>query len=338
MPHTNLVEVTRGGIVESRHAGALAVVDADGACVAALGDIDRRVFPRSAVKALQALVLMETGAAQRFGFGDAEIALAVASHSGEPRHAETSLSMLKSAGFDGRCLECGAHWPLGEAATRALAASGGAPTALHNNCSGKHAGFVCAAVTMGADPAGYVRPEHPLQRAVTAALETSLGLSLADAPRGVDGCAIPTYAIPLKALAHGFARFGTGLGYAPARAKAAARIRQAVAAEPFMVAGSGRFDTDVMQVLGARAFVKTGAEGVYCAALPEKGLGIALKIDDGATRASTAVMASIIDRCLDLNADERAVIDAAIEVPLKNWNGTEVGRVRPSPALAALKF
>ncbi|HRK24025.1 MAG TPA: asparaginase [Beijerinckiaceae bacterium] len=331
-----LVEVTRGGIVESAHRGTLVVADADGRIVAALGDGERRAFPRSAVKALQALVLMESGAADRFGLDDADIALACASHSGEEVHATQALSMLKKAGQTATCLECGAHWPMREEAARALAAAGRKPSALHNNCSGKHAGFICAAVTMGEDPKGYVRPDHPLQRAVTAALETSLGLDLSDAPRGVDGCSIPTYAVPLAALARGFARFGTGMGYGRERARAAARIRQAVAAAPFMVAGSNRFDTTIMRALGQRAFVKTGAEGVYCAALPEQGLGIALKIDDGAKRASAAVMASLIAACLPLDAAQGTVVAAAMDTPLVNWNGIEVGRVRPSAAVRAL--
>lgn len=332
-----LVEVTRGGVVESVHRGRLAVFDADGKAVAALGDIDQPVFPRSAVKAIQALVMMESGAADRFGLTDAEISLACASHNGEPEHVATAEAMLVKAGRSAQCLECGAHWPMREGTARALARTGAAPSALHNNCSGKHAGFVCASVAMGQDPGGYIQPEHPLQRAVTAALETAFDVSLADAPRGVDGCSIPTYAIPLKAMAIGFARFGTGHGFAPERARAAQRIRNAVAAAPFMVAGTERFDTTLMQALGARAFVKTGAEGVYCASLPEKGLGVALKIDDGATRASVVTMASLIESCLDLNATEQAVVDAARTASMSNWNGIVVGEARASAALRAVK-
>lgn len=328
-----LVEITRGGIPESVHRGALAVLDADGSVVLALGDIDRPVFPRSAVKAFQALPLIESGAADRFGLDNAELALACASHSGEPAHAETAAATLAKAGQTGACLECGAHWPLGEKAARALAASGGQPTALNNNCSGKHAGFVCVAVAMDKNPAGYVQPDHPVMQEVSTALGAMTGYNLRNTARGVDGCSIPTYAIPLRNIARGFARFGTGHGLAPERAKAAARLRTAVAAEPFMVAGTDRFDTVVMSALGSRIFMKTGAEGVYCAAIPELGYGIALKIDDGATRAAETVMAALIRRFLPLGDAEARIILPRTDHVMRNWNGIEVGRMRAAPTL-----
>lgn len=332
-----LVEVTRGGRVESVHRGALAVVDADGSVIAKLGDIARPVFPRSSVKAIQALVMMESGAADRFDMTDAEIALACASHNGEPRHVETAAHMLKKAGRKPTCLECGAHWPLREATARELARAGKEPSALHNNCSGKHAGFVCAAVAMEEDVEGYVTPDHPLQREVTAALETAFGVTLGPDVRGVDGCSIPTYAVPLSVLAGGFARFGVGLGFQPVRARAARRIRTAVAAEPFMIAGTGRFDTTITEALRERAFLKMGAEGVFCAALPEKGLGIALKIDDGGNRAAEIVMAGVLKAFLDLNDAERTAVDAALHPVMSNWNRIEVGTLRPADALVGLK-
>lgn len=330
-----LVEVTRGGIPESVHRGALAVLDADGAVVMALGDIDRPVFPRSAVKGLQALPLIETGAADRFGLSDAELALACASHSGEPAHAETSASAIAKAGLEATCLECGAHWPMGEKAARALAASGGQPSALHNNCSGKHAGFLCVAVAEGKDPKGYIQPDHPVMQAVSGALGSMTGYNLRNTARGVDGCSIPTYAIPLRNLARGFARFGTGHGLGPERARAAARLRAAVAKEPFMVAGTDRFDTVVMTALGARVFMKTGAEGVYCAAIPELGYGIALKIDDGAGRAAETVMAALLRRFLPLSEAEARIVLPRTDPVMKNWNGIEVGRMRPAPVLVS---
>lgn len=328
-----LAEATRGDIVESAHRGALAVFDADGACVLALGDIERPVFPRSAVKGIQALALLESGAADLYDLTPGEIALACSSHSGEPAHAAASARMLKKSGRTFACLECGTHWPMNEAAAHDLARSGKEPTALHNNCSGKHAGFICAAVAMQEDPQGYVRPDHPLQREVTATLAQVLKVDFSRAPMGIDGCAIPTYGVPLKALAYGFARYGAGTGFEPVRAKSIRRIRAACAAEPFMVAGTGRFDTRIMTALRERAFTKTGAEGVYCAALPEQGLGIAIKIDDGATRASEAAMASLIARFLTLDAQEGAVIQAAIDAPIRNRNGDVVGHVRPSHSL-----
>ncbi len=328
-----LVEITRGGVVESFHHGAVAVLDADGGVVLALGDIDRPIFPRSAVKGFQALPLIESGAAEKFGLSDAEIALACASHSGEPLHAETAASALKKAGLDYRCLECGAHWPMGDKIARALAASGAEPTALHNNCSGKHAGFVCVAVAEGHDPKGYIQPEHPVMREITAALGGMTGYDLAKTAVGVDGCSIPTYAIPLRNIAQGFAKFGTGQRLGPERAKAAARLREAVAAEPFMVAGTDRFCTLVMQALGARAFVKTGAEGVFCAVLPELGLGVALKIEDGATRAAEVAMAALLARFLKLSEAEAMAVLPRTDFSMKNWNGIEVGRMRAAAGL-----
>ena len=206
--HPVLAEATRGGIVESFHRGALAIVDADGAVHTALGDVERPIFPRSAVKVLQALPLVESGAADRLGLTDEELAIACASHGGEERHARTAAAMLAKAGVDVSALECGAHWPYNDSAVKAMAAAGTQPTALNNNCSGKHAGFVCLGCLLadGRDVAGflrgYVKPEHPVMREVTAALQDSTGFDLSTTARGTDGCSIPTYAIPLRHLAH----------------------------------------------------------------------------------------------------------------------------------------
>ena len=219
-----LVEMVRGGLVESRHRGAVAVVDADGATVLALGDVARPVYPRSAVKPLQALPLIESGAADRYGFGDQEIALACASHGGEPAHVEVASRMLARAGLDASALECGAHWPSHQPSSQALARTG-APSALHNNCSGKHAGFLCVACAAGVEHCGYVKAKHVVQREVRGALEELTGVGLSADVCGIDGCSIPTWAVPLTALAHGFARFGTGQGLqqnAPRRLRASA--------------------------------------------------------------------------------------------------------------------
>lgn len=336
-----LVELLRGGAIESVHRGGLAVIDADGAVRCALGDVERPIFPRSAVKALQALPLVESGAAERLQLGDEALALACASHNGEPRHVEVAAAMLASAGLDAAVLECGAHWPGLDTAGRDLAARGGVPSALHNNCSGKHAGFVCFGCGVAEGEArrwlrGYVQPDHPLMREVSAALAGVTGADLSRAPRGTDGCSIPTFGIALRDLARGFARFGSGVGLAPHRAQAARRLRRAVAAAPFMVAGSGRFDTRVMERLGERAFVKVGAEGVYCAALPARGLGVALKIDDGNTaRAAEVAMAAVIEACVDLDDDEARFLRSLSETTMRNWNGLEVGGLRAGPALRA---
>jgi L-asparaginase II len=335
-PMTNpvLVEVTRGALVESAHRGAGAVVDADGRVVMAFGDAERAVYPRSAVKALQALPLIESGAADRLGLSGKEIALACASHSGGDDHVATARAMLAKAGYDERTLECGAHWPLGEDEARALARSGRTPTALHNNCSGKHAGFVCLSCAMGVDPKGYVAPDHPVQREVAASIEAMTGARLSEDMRGVDGCAIPTYAVPLVALARGFARLATGHGLSQERGKAVARIRAAVAAHPVTVAGRGRFDTEMMSLLGPRVFSKSGAEGVACAALPESGLGLAVKADDGAGRAAQVMIAALIRRFGDLDEQTEARLAPFVSPRLSNWNGAGVGLLRPAGPLA----
>jgi L-asparaginase II len=328
-----LVEVTRGAVVESRHRGAVCVIDGDGGTVLSLGDVNRPVFPRSAVKALQALPLIESGAADRFGLSADEIALSVASHSGEEAHALAAASMLKKAGRTPGCLECGIQWPMRDVAAQSLAARGLKPTALNNNCSGKHAGFVCLSCELGADPTGYIGADHVVQETVRGVMEDMTGAAHTPEMRGTDGCSIPTYAIPVAALAHGFAKFASGAGLGPERKKAVERIRAAVAAHPFMVAGTGRFDTRLMEVTGARVFTKTGAEGVYCAALPELGYGIALKCDDGAGRAAEVVMAALVARFLTLSPNETTGLEPLREAVMKNWNGIEVGRVRAAGAL-----
>jgi L-asparaginase II len=190
----------------------------------------------------------------------------------------------------------------------------------------------------GREPAeflrGYVRPEHPVMREVSAALAAATGADLASAPVGTDGCSIPTYAIPLRLLAQGFARVATGVGLRDDHARAARRLRQAVAAAPFMVAGSGRFDTRVMTLLGERVCCKVGAEGVYCAALPDQGLGVALKIDDGNNaRAAEVVMAAVIEALVPLSDAERPVLRGLSDLPLHNWNGLHVGSLQASAGL-----
>jgi L-asparaginase II len=335
MTNPVLVETVRGALVESRHRGAAAVVDATGRTVFAVGAVERPVFPRSAVKALQALVIMESGAAERFDLGEEALALACASHGGEPAHVAGVVRLLAQAGLDADALECGPHWPMHQPSGQALARSGATPSALHNNCSGKHAGFLCAACAMEVPHRGYVAAGHPVQRAVRAALEDLTGRRLTDAQRAVDNCSVPTWAIPLGGLALAFARFATGHGLSPGRAKAAERLRAACAAKPWHVAGTGRFCTEVMGRLGARVFVKTGAEGMFCGALPEQGLGIAIKCDDGAGRAAEVAMAAIIARFLPADPAERAFLDRFLRPPLRSWNGAVVGELRPTEVLIA---
>lgn len=337
-----LVELQRGDMVESVHAGAFAVLDADGGVVLSMGDVDRPVYPRSAVKMLQALPMVESGAPQRLGLTDEELALACASHNGEAEHVRTAASMLAKACTDAQVLECGAHWPYDEETVRRMAAAGELPQPLHNNCSGKHSGFVCLGCMMAGTAElrgfmnGYVQPGHPVMREITAALEACTDTRLAGgaAPRGTDGCSIPTYGMALRRLALGFARWGTGIGLREGHAEAARRLRQAVAAAPFMVAGTGRFDTVVMERLRGRVYCKVGAEGMYCAALPQRGLGIAIKMDDGNNaRACEIVMAVLIEVLAPLDDEELAFMRGMSTLAMRNWNGIEVGVLRAAPAL-----
>jgi L-asparaginase II len=327
-----LLEVTRGRYVESRHIGAIAVVDAAGKASVAIGDVARPVFPRSAVKSIQQLPLVESGAADRYGLSPAELALACSSHSGEPRHVATARKMLAAAGRSEADLECGGHPPANHDAADALVRAGERWGRVHDNCSGKHSGFICLSCGLGVDPKGYVKPEHQAQREISAALADVTGATLGEP--SVDGCSIPAYAIPLERLALGFAKMSTGQGLAPKRAAAARRLIDAVTAEPFFVAGTGRFDTEVITAFGRRVFVKGGAEGVICAALPERGLGIAIKADDGAGRATEPLLSAVIAALLPMNETERAAL--RLTVPIDDRNGMRVGEVRPVAELAAM--
>lgn len=329
-----LVEVLRGAHVESAHRGSVAVFDGDGKPVWELGDAARPVFPRSAVKAIQALPFIESGAADAYGFDERELALACASHSGEAAHAELAAAMLGKAGLDASALECGAHWPMSQAATVALARSGASPSALHNNCSGKHAGFLCTCRHAGLDHHGYVKAGHALQEMVRGALEDVIGVAHGEDNRGTDGCSIPTYAVPLRNLARAFARMASGQGLGHQRAGAAKRLLSACMAEPFLVSGTDRADKALMSAAPGRIFVKTGAEGVYCSALPELGLGIALKCDDGAGRAAESMIAAVLAKLTAGEPALAALLTALANPVLKNWNGIEVAGLRPTEALA----
>ncbi len=325
-----LVEVTRGDQVESRHRAALAVVDAEGAVVLSAGDFDRPVYARSAIKSLQAIALVESGAADAFQVSEEELAMACASHSGEPRHVETARAWLARLGLSVDDLECGPQLPGHEPSLTALLGAGQQPTPAHNNCSGKHSGFLTLARHLDVPTRGYVNYEHPVQQRILGVLEAMTGLDLGRAPRGIDGCGIPVIGIPLGNMALAMARFGRPDDQPEARQAACARIRRAVAAHPFMVAGSGRFDTRVMEVTGEKALIKTGAEGVYCASFPELGLGAAIKVDDGAGRAAEILMGRLLRRFDILDEGAAAQLGGVLTAPVLNRAGRVVGEIRPS--------
>jgi L-asparaginase II len=322
MTNPILVDVTRGPLVESFHRGAVAVMRADGTPVLALGDVTRPVFPRSAIKVVQALPLIETGAADRFGFGERELALACGSHSGTDAHVAVARGMLDQLGLDVACLACGAMRPAAPKAALALAARGEAPSALHHGCSGKHAGLLATALALGAPAANYTAPGHPAQMEVRAALHDLTGRTLDADVCGLDGCSVPSWAISLAEMARMFAKFASGEGLSSERCAAVGRIFAACWAHPDLIAGAGRADTVVMAALPGQVFMKTGVEGVYCGAVPAHGVGFAIKIDDGAGRASAAAVMPLIER---LVPQARGLVSRAV---LFASNGAEAGRIR----------
>lgn len=327
-----LVEATRGQMVESIHRGSVSVCDADGNSILSLGTVDAPVYPRSAMKLIQALPLVESGAADAFGFGNKELSLACASHSSEPDHAALAQSMLTSAGLSESDLECGAHWPsfgrAGETAKIELARSGGLPSRFHNNCSGKHAGFLCCATHAGMKITGYTELRHELQIEIRSIMQDLTGELIGDTHCGIDGCSAPTFAVTLTGLAQGFAKLATGSGLAPLRAKSANRLLNACMQEPWFMAGTQRFCTRVMEVGEGRIFAKFGAEGVYTAAIPELGLGIVIKADDGADRAGEMMLAGVLVELLGNDSQLGEALHSLASRPIRDWNDRQVGELR----------
>lgn len=327
-PNPILIELTRGSRMESSHRGAAVVISAVGEAVAAWGNVDRPVFVRSAAKPLQALALVETGAADAFAVEPAELALACGSHSGEAQHVACVTAWLDRLGLDGGALVCGAHPPLDANAAAELVRHGKAPLPVHNNCSGKHAGFLTVARHLGLPLAGYVDPDHPLQQRIRQDVVEIGGIAVGDDMIGIDGCGAPAFALPLRALALAFARLARPAALPPPRAAAAARMLAAMAAHPGMVAGSGRFDTGVIAAAGRGIVSKGGAEGVHAAALSELGLGIAVKIDDGSKRAAEAAMAALLLAYARPDAAARHHLAGYARQPLRNSAGVIVGELR----------
>lgn len=322
MTNPILVEVTRGDLVESVHRGSVAVADRDGKLAFALGDLETPVYPRSSLKPIQALPLVESGAADAFGLGDEEIALACASHSGEPTHTERVAAWLTRIGCRESDLACGAHPSRYEPVAEAMIRRGEKPTRIHNNCSGKHAGFLTVARHWDIATAGYERHDHPVQTAVAQLLSELAGVS-GDLPWGIDGCAAPNFALPLAALARAFATLTASRGV---------RVVGAMTAHPELVSGTGRTCAVLMRSAKGRAAVKTGAEGFYAGIVPELGLGIAIKIEDGAGRASDAVMAAMLAKYGLLGEDEAA--QTILRAPVRDTTGVAVGERRVAAAIA----
>jgi len=325
-----LAEVLRGPFVECTHRGHAVIARPDGEIVAAWGAPARMSLPRSSAKMLQALPLVESGAADAAGLGPEHLALACASHEGAAIHTTRVARWLAEIGLAEPDLRCGGHEPKDRAARDGLIRAGAAPCQLHNNCSGKHAGFLTLAQHIGAGPE-YVDPAHPVQRAVRAAFEEMCG---EQSPGfGIDGCSAPNFAASLAGIATAMARMTAARADdASVRGRAAARLVAAMIAHPELVAGEGRACTELMRATQGRAAVKTGAEGFFVAILPGERLGVALKVEDGATRAAEAAMAALLVR-LGVLSEAHPAARARLAPVQRNWRGLETGVIRAAPAL-----
>jgi len=332
MANPILVELTRGDLVESVHRGSIAVVDAAGKTRLAIGDVEAPVYSRSSLKPMQAMVLVESGAADAYGLSDENISLACASHSGEPMHTDRVTAWLARIGCTESDLACGAHPSRYEPVAEAMIREGRKPTRIFNNCSGKHSGFLTVARHWDVATEGYERADHPVQRAVAAVLGDLSGTT--ELPYGIDGCAAPNFATSLTAFALAAARMADPSALEPNRAAAARRILASMIAYPELMSGTGRACATLIRASNGRASVKTGAEGFFGGWIPQMGLGIAIKIDDGAGRASETVIAAVLDKLGLLGDGARALLRA----PILNTRGTVVGERRPAAALSALNL
>ncbi len=331
-----LVEVRRGGIVESVHFGAIAVVDSRGRSIAAVGDAGTPVVLRSTAKPAQVLPLLDSGAAERFRLAEAEIAVAAGSHGGEPFHVAAVRSILKKIGLDETALQCGAHPPYHRPAAEALRRRRRKPSALHNNCSGKHAGMLALAVHLGAPTAAYLDTTHPVQSRIAARLEALAGLEEGTLATAIDGCSAPTFVMPLRSLALCYARLAAGVDGRTAPDESARRVTRVMRRHPEMVAGTDRLCTELMRVGRAGLIAKIGAEGMYGLAFERDGagVGIALKIADGEGQRARFSTALETLRQLDaINPRDARALRARFVGEVRNHRGLLVGDVAPVFAL-----
>ncbi|MRX49515.1 asparaginase [Paracoccus sp. S-4012] len=324
MAAAEMIELWRGNLREGVHRGHAVVADARG-IVAAWGDPGAVIFPRSSCKMIQALPLIESGAADAARLGTEELALACASHSGAVIHTERVGRWLAGIGLGEKALRCGSHMPGDKAEAKRMTCAGEAPCQLHNNCSGKHAGFLTLNQRLGGGP-DYVELDHPVQRAVRLAFEEVTEETAAG--WGVDGCSAPNFAGTIGALAQGMARFARPDG--GKRGEAMARLVAAMLKHPELVAGEGRSCTAIMRATGGRVAVKTGAEAVFVAIWPERGLGIAVKVEDGAARASEAAIVALLVH-LGALPREHPVVGTYLTGAHRNWRGLETGGLRLAP-------
>lgn len=323
-----LVEFVRGPFVECVHLGHAVVADSNG-IVAAWGDPDAVILPRSSCKMLQALPLVESGAADAAGLGSEELALACASHQGAAVHVERVGRWLAGLGMGEDDLRCGPQVPDDREERARLREAGEAPGQVHNNCSGKHAGFLTLGRHLGAG-SEYVEVDHPVQRAVRSAFEEMVGEEVAG--WGIDGCSAPNFGCTIAGLARAMARMARPEGLGRVRGEAVERLVASMRAHPLLVAGEGRACTELMEAAAGSVALKMGAEGVYVAILPERGLGLALKVADGALRASEAAVAALLVR-LGVVAKDDPRVAARMLRPEVNRRGLTVGGLRPAAGL-----
>jgi L-asparaginase II len=323
-----LAEVVRGTLVESCHHGMIAVVNAEGELIASAGDPDRIAYMRSACKSAQAAASLATGTADAFGFTEAEIAVTCASHHGQKRHTDAVQSILAKIGLDESALLCGVSGP-GDAGTlRELKAAGLKPTALHNNCSGKHAGMLAGCRQLGLDVADYIEPDHPWQQRMVWAMATFSDVSEADLGKGRDGCGAVTFAMPLRNGAILFSRLAGADGLPEDLRDAATRARMAVGAHPEMVSAPGTFNTELLRAYAPELVAKGGAEGYFGMGLAEDAIGIAIKIDDGNARAMPPVCLALLRKLGRLSAEQEEALAEFLEPPVHNARKEVVGSIR----------
>lgn len=328
-----LVTQTRAGYVERAHLGRVAIVGPDGDLLFALGDVAAPMLPRSSCKILQAIPMVESGAAAAMKLTPQRLALSCASHQGSHAHAAQAEAWLGEMGLSETDLECGPQPPNDETTFYDLRGRGEAPSQLHNNCSGKHTGFLCLARHLGAPTEGYIDLSHPVQQRVAEVTADLAGEDLS--AHAIDGCSAPNFGVSLTGLARAMAKIASAeTSLTGARREAAIALRQAKAAHPFEVAGDGRACTDLMRA-GRGLVVKTGAEGAFTAILPDRGLGIALKINDGETRAAEAAMTSILVALGALDADDPQ-IKKWLTFPQINRRGVICGETRAEDKLRKL--
>lgn len=324
-----MVEVTRGGMVESFHRGIGAIVDGQGKVVRAWGDIDRMIYPRSAIKPLQTIPVIESGAAEKFNLGDDRISLCCASHRAEPMHVDRVVEWLGELGLTPDDFECGPQMPSNLDAAKALIKAGKEPTRAHNNCSGKHSGMLTTAVHLGEPVKGYTGADHPIQTRLINLIGELGREDVSKTARGIDGCGIPVFGMSLKGTAAAMARLADPTGLSEDRQAAIKRIIKSLAAWPKLISGTDTFNSRVLEETGETAILKGGAEGVYTAAVPGLGYGICVKADDGAGRAASVMMGAIL-RSLGIIDDGMAERLSDHLVPdVTNWAGSLAGVIRP---------